>query len=57
MNRTSSLVLAALVAAAASIPARAEDPHGYPSVTVQNREHFGHHELDVGVGILPMDAF
>lgn len=34
-----------------------DDPHGYPSLTVQNRENFGHHEFDVAVGVLPMDAF
>jgi len=55
MIRTPLLMFAAL--AALTDVARAEEPHGYPSVTVQNREHFGHHELDVGIGVLPMDAF
>ena len=37
--------------------ARAEDPRGYDAVAVQNRGYFGHHELGLAVGILPMDAF
>lgn len=50
---------AALVTLAAARPAQADDddPRGYPSLTVQNREYFGHHEFDLAVGVLPMDAF
>lgn len=37
--------------------ARAEDDRGYRSVVVQNRDNFGHHELGLSLGLLPMDAF
>jgi len=57
---TRTLALLALLALGPGIApaARADDPgRGYPSVTVQNREYFGHHELGLAVGVLPMDAF
>lgn len=57
-SRAALTILALLVGTAVAAPtARAEDPRGYPSLTVQNREYFGHHELGLAVGVLPMDAF
>jgi len=48
-----------LTSAAAMAPAAyaSDDDRGYDSVIVQNRDNFGHHELGVAVGFLPMDAF
>ncbi|PKN54960.1 MAG: hypothetical protein CVU56_23780 [Deltaproteobacteria bacterium HGW-Deltaproteobacteria-14] len=58
IRRATFAILALLAGTAAAVPAaRAEDPRGYPSLTVQNREYFGHHELGLAVGVLPMDAF
>lgn len=58
-RRTLTAVLGALAATlAVAAPAQAgDDPRGYRSLTVQNREYFGHHELGLAVGVLPMDAF
>lgn len=47
----------ALTGSASEAAADDGDPHGYPSLVVQNREHFGTHEFDLSVGFLPMDAF
>ncbi len=46
------LLLAGPCAAFAAGPER-----GYGAQAVQNRQYFGHHELNLSVGVLPVDAF
>ena len=54
--RSRSLAAALFAALAVAVPARADD-RGYDGVIVQNRDNFGHHELGLSLGLLPMDAF
>lgn len=54
--RSRSLAAALFAALAIAVPARADD-RGYDGVIVQNRDNFGHHELGLSLGLLPMDAF
>lgn len=53
---TLSTLAFALLLVFAGRPASAND-RGYDAVVVQQRDNFGHHELGLSIGFLPMDAF
>lgn len=51
------LLVALVLLAPTHAHADEDSGHGYSSQAVQNRKYFGHHEFNLSVGTLPLDAF